>query len=286
MMLGKAREMPSSNVIKGDNKMSKSRMTNIRTGIVAFIAKVGSKLLSIGVKLAKVLKIGKFGLAIGSMVAYAYLFTWQFSVLLMVSLFFHESGHIWAMKRCGLKTKGIYFIPFLGAAAVSEDMFKTRRDEVYIAIMGPIWGFSLAAGTALVYVFTGNALFATAAGWMAMVNLFNLLPINPLDGGRIMKSIAFSLNSKMGLIFLVFGVLASIVLIVWAKLILFLILLLIGSMELFFEYREYEVRPSMTHKGVAISAIIYMAVIAVLWALMTYTSSIPEVDIARKFFMS
>jgi len=261
-------------------------MTNIRAGIAALAAKVGPKLLSIGVKLAKVLKIGKFGLAIGSMAAYAYIFSWQFAVLLMVSLFFHESGHIWAMKRCRLKTKGIYFIPFLGAAAVSEDIFKTRRDEVYIAIMGPIWGFSLAIGTALIYVFTGNALFAAAAGWMAMVNLFNLLPINPLDGGRIMKSIAFSLNSKMGLVFLVVGVLLSIVLIIWAKLILFLILLLIGSMELFFEYREYEVRPSMTHKGVAISAIIYMAVIAVLWVLMSYMSHVPEVDIARKVFMS
>jgi Zn-dependent protease len=261
-------------------------MTNIRAGIAALAAKIGPKLLSIGVKLAKVLKVGKFGLAIGSMVAYAYLFTWQFSVLIMVSLFFHELGHLFAMKRCGLKTKGIYFIPFLGAAAVSEDMFKTRRDEVYIAIMGPIWGFALAVGTALIYVFTGNALFAAAAGWMAMVNLFNLLPVNPLDGGRIMKSIAFSINSKAGLIFLVVGILISIVLIVWAKLILFLILLLIGSLELFFEYREYEVRPSMTHRGVVISTISYMAVVTILWALMTYTSHVPEVDIARKLFMS
>jgi Zn-dependent protease len=261
-------------------------MTNIRAGIVALVAKIGPKLLFIGVKLAKVLKVGKFGLAIGSMVAYAYLFTWQFSVLIMISLFFHESGHIWAMKRCGLKTKGIYFIPFLGAAAVSEDMFKTRRDEVYIAIMGPIWGFSLAVGTALIYVFTGNALFAAAAGWMAMVNLFNLLPVNPLDGGRIMKSIAFSINSKAGLVFLVVGILISIGLIVWAKLILFLILLLIGGLELFFEYREYEVRPSMTHRGIVISTIAYMAIVAILWALMAYTSHVPEVDIARKLFMS
>ena len=216
-------------------------MGKIRAGMVAVVAKLGPKLISVGVKFAKVAKVGKMGLAIGSMAAYVYIFTWQFAVLLMISLFFHESGHIWAMKRCGLKTKGIYFIPFLGAAAVSEGTFETRKNEAYIAIMGPIWGFALAVITLIGYYVTGNALFAASAGWMAMVNLFNLLPINPLDGGRIMKSIAFSIDSKMGLIFLVIGIIVSIFLTFWARLILFLILLLIGTLELFFEFREYEV---------------------------------------------
>ena len=261
-------------------------MGRIHAGLIALAVKLGPKLLAVVIKFAKVIKAGKFGLAIGSMAAYAYLFTWQFAVMVMISLFFHESGHIWAMKRCGLKTKGIYFIPFLGAAAVSEEMFKTRRDEVYVAIMGPIWGFALAVGTALMYVFTGDALFAAAAGWMAMVNLFNLLPISPLDGGRIMKSIAFSINSRMGFIFLVVGIIISIILTFWAGMILFVFLLFIGSLELFFEYREYEVRPSMTYRGVAISAIAYVVIIAVLWVLMSYTSHVPEVDIARKLFMS
>ena len=261
-------------------------MGKISAGIVALGVKLGPKLISVGVKLAKVAKVGKMGLAIGSMAAYAYLFTWQFAVLIMISLFFHESGHIWAMKRCGLKTKGIYFIPFLGAAAVSEDTFGTRKNEVYIAIMGPIWGFALAVVTLTGYYITGNALFAAAAGWMAMVNLFNLLPISPLDGGRIMKSITFSIDSKMGLIFLVTGIIVSIFLTFWARLILFLILLLIGTLELFFEYREYEVYPPMTKKGIIISVILYVVIIGVLWTLMSYTSHIPEVEIARKLFMS
>lgn len=261
-------------------------MAKIRAGMLALGAKVGPKLISVIIKFAKAAKVGKMGLAVGSMAAYAYLFTWEFAVLIMVSLFIHELGHVYAMKKCGLKTKGIYFIPFLGAAAVSEEMFKTRRDEVYIAIMGPIWGFALAVGTALVYVFTGNTLFAAAAGWMAMMNLLNLLPVNPLDGGRIMKSIAFSINSKIGLAFMVVGILISIILTVWAGLMLFLILLFIGGLELFFEYREYEVRPSMTYRGIVISTIVYMAVVAVLWALMSYTSHVPEVDIARQLFMS
>lgn len=260
-------------------------MGRIYVGIAALAAKLGPKLISIGVKFAKVAKVGKVGLAAGSMVAYSYLFTWQFAVLILVSLFFHESGHIWAMKRCGLKTKGIYFIPFLGAAAVSEGTFGTRRNEVYIAIMGPIWGFTLAIVTLIGYYVTGNALYAAAAGWMAMVNLFNLLPVSPLDGGRIMKSIAFSIDSKIGLIFLVIGIIISIFMTFWAGLTLFLVLLLVGTLELFFEYREFEVYPPMTKKGIIISAILYVIIIGVLWALMSHTSHIPEVEVARQIFM-
>jgi Zn-dependent protease len=340
----------------------------INAGIVALVLKIGPKILSLGVKFAKFLKIGKFGLAIVSMVSYAYLFTWQFAVMIMVLLFVHESGHIIAMKRCRLKTKGIYFIPFLGAAAVSEDMFKSRRDEAYIAIMGPIFGFVLSGISLVIYIATKNALFAAAAGWMAMINLFNLLPINPLDGGRIMKSIAFSINSKFGYIFLTIGIVISIILTFWAGIILFLFLLILGTLELFFEYktrnanevinrcikdideifdknrpeqiqkaidniksilldkkedpvtrintvisigekfdesigeidydtvaishvispilRRFDNMPKMTTRGVVITAIVYIATIVVLWSLMSYTSNIPEVEIARKFFMS
>ena len=293
-------------------------MSKITAGIVSLVAKIGPKLLSIVPKLAK---IGKFGLAIGSMVTYTYLFSWQFAVIIMASLAFHESGHLWAMKRCGLKTKGIYFIPFLGAAAVTEDMFKSRRDEVYIAAMGPIWGFILAIGTAGVYFFTGNPFFAAVAGWMAMLNLFNLLPINPLDGGRIMKSITFSIDSKIGIIFLVIGIAISMIFIVWARIFLFLLLLAVGSLELLFEYRRFTdghaqvqklidisnepgikenlttdllerverlkwfIIPSMSKTGVIVSAIVYVTIIAVLWILMSSMDSIPEVDMARKLFM-
>ena len=247
-------------------------------------------------------------------------------------------------------------------------MFKSRRDEAYIAIMGPIFGFALSGIALVVYIVTHNALFGAAAGWMAMINLFNLLPINPLDGGRIMKSIAFSINSKFGYIFLAIGIVASIILIFWAGIILFLFLLIIGSLEFVFEYvsrnenmvirrciktvddifeknRPVEIQhaidnvkgilsdkkvdpivrintivsigekfkdeddsidfhtgglslvispllerfdhmPRMTSRGIVITSIVYVGTVAILWALMTYASHIPEVEIARKFFMS
>lgn len=343
-------------------------MVKISPGITALAFKIGSKMLMVIVKLAKFLKVGKFGLAVGSMASYAYLFTWPFAIMVMISLFVHELGHIIAMKRCGLKTKGIYFIPFFGAAAVADDMFKSRRDEAYIAIMGPIFGLVLSGIALIIYMITQNAIFATAAGWMAMVNLFNLLPINPLDGGRIMKSIAFSINSELGFTFLAVGIVISVILTFWAGIILFFILLIIAALELFYEYkirnsneiikrsirdidaifsedppdqikravsniknilsdekeepsarinkiisigekfddpisdtdyntrmishvispilRRFDPMPKMTTKGIIITAIVYIGTSVVLWALMSYTSHIPEVEIARQFFMS
>lgn len=343
-------------------------MVKINPGLVALTFKIGAKMLGVIVKFAKFLKVGKLGLAVGSMASYVYLFTWQFAIVIMVFLLVHEYGHIWAMKRCGLKTKGIYFIPFIGAAAVTDEMFKSRRDEAYIAIMGPIFGLALCGVALIAYMVTQNALFAAAAGWMAMLNLFNLLPINPLDGGRIMKSITFSTNSKLGYTFLVSGILILLILTFWAKIILFFILLIIASLELFFEYKtrdsneiakrsmkdideifsdcppdqiklaisniknilsnenvepsaristvisigekfddptsdiDYNTRmvshiispilrrfdhiPKMTTKGIIITAIVYIGTSVALWALMSYTSHIPEVDIAKKFFMS
>ena len=65
-------------------------------GIWGLVVKVGSKFGATIVKLAKGLKIGKVGLAGASLASYSYMFTWEFAVLIMISLFVHESGHVWA----------------------------------------------------------------------------------------------------------------------------------------------------------------------------------------------
>jgi len=246
-----------------------------KAGLAALAIKVGPKVVTVLSKLVKGLKVGKVGLAGASMASYAYMFTWEFAAMIMFMLFVHESGHIWAMKRCGVKTKGIYFLPFVGGAAVADEEFPSRGAEVFIAIMGPIWGFALALLTGLVYVATENPLFAAAASWMAMVNLFNLLPINPLDGGRIMKSIAYSVHSRVGLVFLAIGIVASGFLAFKVGLGLFVFLLIVGGLELVFEYKRRTEHPAMNGAAIFGSAIAYASVAGVLWGLMAYMEHIP-----------
>jgi len=181
-------------------------------------------------------KFSKIALAGISLAAYTYLYSWPFALMLMAQLFIHEYGHIWAMKRVGIKTKGIYFIPFVGGAAVASEDFKTRKDEVFVALMGPVFGFGCALIMMVIYYTTKSPMFAAGAAWMAMINLFNLLPINPLDGGRVMKSIAFSIHSWFGYVFMIIGIIASIFLAIYAHIWIFILVVILSSLELVVEF--------------------------------------------------
>lgn len=259
-------------------------MKKVGAGPLVLAMKVGPKVLSVLIKLVKSAKVAQVSLAAVSMASYAYLFTWQFAVMVMAMLFIHESGHIWAMKREGIKTKGIYFIPFVGGAAVAESSFSSRWSETFVAVMGPVWGLILSAATGAVYFMTENPLFAAAASWMAMVNLFNLLPINPLDGGRMIKSIAYSVNSRLGLVVLAIGVVASGFLVFYAGMILFVILLFVGALDLIFEYKRKADMPAMDKKKMLISSGMYVLLVAALWGLMALMKHVPGAAAAMDIF--
>lgn len=201
-------------------------------GLWLVLLKVGGKAVPALLKLLKGFKFGKFALAGSSLAVYSVLFSWQFALILMGSIFLHEMGHVWAMKRCGLKVRGIYFLPLLGAAAVTEDEFPSRGKEAYIALMGPLWGFGLAVVTFGVYLMTQSPMAAAIAGWMALVNLFNLLPIDPLDGGRVMKSIGYSIHSGIGYWIMVAGLVLALLLVWKMGLGLLVFIIFIGGLEL------------------------------------------------------
>jgi Zn-dependent protease len=140
------------------------------------------------------------------------------------------------MKRCGMKIKGFYVIPFLGAAAVTNDQFKSHRDEVYTALMGPIWGLVLALLSWGIYEMTGEVLFVGASIWMLFCTIFNLLPIMPLDGGRVMRCVLMSINSWGGLILFIISMAALAVFVKQIGIGLVLFFLVIGGVELIGEY--------------------------------------------------
>jgi Zn-dependent protease len=168
-------------------------------GFLVLLAKLGSKLAK-GIPLA--LKTFKPGLVLVSGALYGVLFSWQFAIAIMIMLAFHEYGHVHAMRRAGLQVRGIYFIPLLGAAAVTEDTWRSRAEQARIALAGPIWGLGLTLVAAAVDAATGYAhpFLGVIVAWWALVNLFNLLPVNPLDGGRVLAAIGYSLHSSFGVV--------------------------------------------------------------------------------------
>ncbi|MBI5654984.1 site-2 protease family protein [Candidatus Uhrbacteria bacterium] len=189
--------------------------------------KFGAKAIPALLKLAKFSKLSW----IGSLGIYAVIFNWKFALMLIGSLFVHEYGHVWAMRREGVAVRGMYFIPFLGAAAVADSQFPSRAAEVRIALMGPLWGLTLAVATLGLYSVTQEPLLAAIAGWMALVNLFNLLPIMPLDGGRVFRNIAMSFSGWIGVALFVVSCLLAVWLSIKLGLSLILFVLAIGFGE-------------------------------------------------------
>lgn len=246
-------------------------------GIVTLlVGKVGVKLVPTFLKL---------GLAGISAAWYAHEFSWKLATVLMGALFVHELGHIWEMKRWRLKTRGVYFIPFFGAIAVSEDAFPSREAQYAIAIMGPMWGFGLAAFTAAVYALTDYKVLASAAGWIAFLNLFNLLPVTPLDGGRVVSAIAFSVHTRVGLAFLSSALVTAAVLAWYVSLLVFAFLLVVGFLDLTMEYGRRNKSLACMAPGSAVQSLAaYFVLIGMHWAFIVYVSTAPGMAFVHDFF--
>lgn len=139
-------------------------------------------LLSAG-KLGKLLLSG--GTMLLSVVAYAFVFGWRYAVGFVALIFVHEMGHYLAAKQRGLHVGLPTFIPFVGAWIELKDQPHDVETEAWVGFGGPLLG-SLAA-LACYFVAResdGRLLLALAyAGFF--INLFNLIPLSPFDGGRI-----------------------------------------------------------------------------------------------------
>ena len=192
---------------------------------------------ALGMKLLKSAKIVKVLMAGASLAAYTWLFSFQFAIALIACLVFHEYGHIRAMKYFGMKTKGIYLIPFLGGAAVTEDKINTRWQDVAISMMGPCFGLFLSLILIVIYWITDMPFFAGVAVFNALLNIINLLPVLPLDGGHVLKSISFSMNNTVGIVLCAVAAGGGILISYSMGLYLFSFLMGVGSLEILMEWR-------------------------------------------------
>lgn len=145
----------------------------------------------VALKLLKTLNVIKVALLASSVAVYSVMFTFEFALALIAVLVFHEYGHLRAMKKFGIPTKGMYLIPFVGGLAVG-DAPKTQWQDVYISMMGPVFGLAMTLVFYIAYLVTESHFAGLVASTSALINLFNLIPVYPLDGGRVVKALVFS----------------------------------------------------------------------------------------------
>ena len=135
------------------------------------------------------LKFSKLFVTVGSMLlslgAYAMIWGWRYAAGFLLLLLVHEMGHYIAARQCGLDVGAPTFIPFVGAWIELKDQPLDAEVEAYVAIAGPLIG---SIGAVAVYLagrqLDSNLMLAIAYAGL-FLNLFNLLPISPLDGGRV-----------------------------------------------------------------------------------------------------
>jgi Zn-dependent protease len=163
---------------------------NLLKRIWAPIVAIGAALAKYGAFLLK----AKFLLSIFiSAGVYIWIGGWWFGIGFIVLLFVHEMGHVIQARREGLPVSVPYFIPLLGAMIMMKRMPQDAWQEAKVGIAGPLLGSAAAAACwGLGLAFNSRPLVALAfVGFL--INLFNLLPVVPLDGGRIVAALHPSL---------------------------------------------------------------------------------------------
>jgi Zn-dependent protease len=168
----------------------RKRITSALAAIGALIAKFfyAIKGLLLLAPKAKLLTTG--GTALISVAAYSLWFGWTFAVGFVVLLFVHEMGHVIQLRREGIKASAPMFIPFLGAVVTAKSLGEDALAEARVGLAGPILG-TLGAAVCLAIAEATNSDLLRALAYVGFfLNLINLVPVVPFDGGRAMAAMA------------------------------------------------------------------------------------------------
>jgi Zn-dependent protease len=232
-------------------------------------------LIAVGIAIAKwgaiLFKIKAFTLVftmVASVWAYALLYGWKFAVGIVLMIFIHEMGHVIVLRARGIEAGLPVFLPFLGAFVSMKSQPKSVYDESLSGIAGPVFGVVGAFGAlGLASLYDSNMLRAIAyVGFL--LNLFNLLPVLPLDGGRTVAS----LSPKIWLA----GLVMLLGYEVWRPSPVIPIILLLGGFEL---YRRWKGRNTAASKAyfaltprqrLNIGGAYVGLIVVILWAMHSY----------------
>jgi Zn-dependent protease len=163
-----------------DRSVWKKRLTKlgpIGTGLLVALSK--GKLLLLGLT-----KLSTFASMLAFFAVYWSIFGWRFALGFVVCIYIHEMGHVMALRKYDIAASAPMFIPFVGAIVRMKQYPGNVGEDARVGLAGPIWGLGSAVAAWLAAITTGLPIWYAIAHTAAWLNLFNLLPIWQLDGGR------------------------------------------------------------------------------------------------------
>ncbi len=161
-------------------------------GTWASAAGIGALLL-MGLSKAKFLLLGltkasTFLSMFAFLAIYWAAFGWWFALGIVLSIYIHEMGHVAALLRYGIKASAPLFIPGLGAVIRLQQTLGDPRQDARVGLAGPVWGLGAAVASFGLFLVSREPVWAAVAHMGALINLFNLMPIWQLDGGRAFRA--------------------------------------------------------------------------------------------------
>jgi Zn-dependent protease len=241
----------------------RQRAAGALAAIAALVAKFFAAIKSFLLLLPKLKLISTAGTALVSIAAYSLWFGWTFAIGVVALLFIHEMGHVIQLRREGIKATAPMFIPFLGAFIQQKSMPENALAEARVGLAGPILGSLGAAACFVLAEATGSDFLRALAYIGFFINLFNLLPVVPLDGGRAMAAMA------PWMWFVGFGVLVTLLLVVPNFILLFIVFF--AALELYHRWQARKTRSleqaayyRVSRRGRLLVAAVYVGLIALL----------------------
>ncbi len=168
----------------------RGRIGSILAAIAALFAKFFAAIKAGLLLLPNIKLLGTAGTALVSVAAYSLFWGWTFAAGFVLLLFVHEMGHVIQLRREGIKASAPMFVPFLGAAVMMKSMPDDALAEARVGLAGPVLG-TVGAGVCLAIAEATNSDMLRALAYVAFfLNLINLIPVVPFDGGRAMAAMA------------------------------------------------------------------------------------------------
>ncbi len=234
-----------------DKQRKRSQLKKLG-GLFAPLAVLVAKGKLLLLALIKIKAVSTLGTMFVSIAAYALAFGWPFAVGFVLLLFIHEIGHVIQLRREGVEASAPIFIPFVGAVIAAKSMGDDAAAEARVGLAGPILGTVGTLVPLAIWLATGSDFWRALAYIGCFINLINLMPVLPLDGGRAM--------AVLGPMVWIVGILIAVTaaaLFLGPFMLLFVLLL--GGPELYYRFknrhseqsREYHSVPTKTKVAVA-----------------------------------
>lgn len=115
---------------------------------------------------------------------------WKFALGFVAAIYVHEMGHVAALHALGIRASAPMFVPGLGAFVRMDQYPQSPREDARVGLAGPLWGLGATLALYGIHLATGGGLWAALTHVSAWINLFNLLPVWQLDGGRGFRALS------------------------------------------------------------------------------------------------